>query len=190
MSHRSEILDRKFSEAQKLHDLPPNVMMVVARHVQDTLALKTSDEMKPFAEQLSDLLNQAVVKAPREVLDAVQMGFGSNQAFHDAYILGQLSFARSLIASATAKRVSARFFEMLESAEYEKYIRALLSGPLTNAHLQEAVGEDEKIVRKKLIDLRGEGIAEMRRQGSDVVNFLTHTAETMASCIYVDVEMK
>jgi len=181
MTNRCQVLDENFSKASTLRDLPVNIMSVVADQVQDTLNLKTSDDMQVFNEQLQELVRDALQKLHPTVLQSIHYPAYGDPRILDAYILGQLNFASMLVTAATLKRASVKFYELAEDPAYRKYLDQLVSRELSSRELAEAFGEDQIAAEDKLGLLREQGLVELRKNGAITVYVLTLAARSVTA---------
>ena len=97
--------------------------------------------------------------------------------FEAAYQLGQLSFAKHLVAQALSKRADDSFIPSLHSPRYRPYVSALADGDKTALELATAVNGGVEGVRVVLGEMRELGMAEFARNGTEIVNFLTPLAK-------------
>lgn len=91
----------------------------------------------------------------------------------DAYRLGQLAFAQTLVTAALGECPDDGFIEIASSAEHLPLLRALRDEDMGLEALSLAVGEPERVVRSKLLTLRIKGITDFRSDGRQAINYLT-----------------
>ncbi len=101
-----------------------------------------------------------------------------------AYGLGQLAFAQLLAANAVSKNADDNFEELLKGKKYAHYIRCMLEGERTSYELKKLSGEREETVSRKLKELREIGASDFRRDGREVINFLTPIAKEVARTFF------
>lgn len=93
-----------------------------------------------------------------------------------AFTLGQINFAQAFAARAFERRVDETFAATIVDQRYERIVRALAERSMSGVDLAERIGGTEETVSRKMRVLRSLGIADYRRQGNKLVNFLTPPA--------------
>ena len=168
-------------------ELPSGAIMAIANRLESALVSPQTSSIKDLAEQLHKLFSALLSKAAPEVREAVRGAKGSQAATRQAFALGQTSFAQALAAQVAARRESDEFLEMLKDSRYVRYLQTLARNDSTNRDLAVSVGEREETVSRKLRELRDVGLTDFRREGREVLNFLTPAArEAMADAVQRD----
>lgn len=164
-------------------DLPPSVLTVIAERLDSVTSSGTESALGILAKELLAILRAALRTAPEEAASAALGSAQATTALRSAYTLGQLSFAQLVAAQAAARRAGDDFLALLSSTRFRKYAEALFGGDLRNVDLAQILGVSEEHVSRNLKILREEGIADFRREGRDVWNFLTPAAYSAMEAI-------
>jgi DNA-binding transcriptional ArsR family regulator len=164
-------------------DLPSGVATAAAEQIEEVLASPGRADLMEASDRLVACVHAALAVAPPETLVAIQGGEGASAAVRAAYILGQFSFAQMLVSQSAVRRADDRFLQTLTSPRYRRYVAALMAADCSGQDLAEATREREETVSRKLRALRELGIAEWRREGTHIVNFLTPAARSAAACV-------
>jgi DNA-binding transcriptional ArsR family regulator len=100
-------------------------------------------------------------------------------AILQAYRLGQLNYAQSVVSKAVDKRVSDQFLAEFKKDKYKDIIKALWHEELKCGALADATGESDENTSRKLKKLRELGITDFWREGTSIYNFLTPAAKSI-----------
>ena len=161
------------SQAEALALLSAKRANALAHDVAEALSQGGRSHTEALAFKLQTLLSQLRphldLTVLRELRDANQVMGPVAQA----YGLGQLAFAQLLTANAASASADDNFEEILKGLKYAAYVRALLGKERTSAELRGLVNEREETVSRKLRELRELGVTDFRRDGREVINFLT-----------------
>ncbi|MDP2450030.1 MAG: helix-turn-helix domain-containing protein [Polaromonas sp.] len=156
----------------------------LAHDVAEALSHGSRSHTEALAIKLQTLLSQLRPHLDPNVLRELR---DANQVLGpvaQAYGLGQLAFAQLLTANAASASADDNFEEVLKGVKYAAYVRALLGKEQTSAELRRLVNEREETVSRKLRELRELGATDFRRDGREVINFLTPLAQQVAGHIY------
>lgn len=156
----------------------------LAHDVAEALSRGSHLRTQDLAFKLQTLFNELRPYLDKSVLRDLREAHHVPTALSQAYGLGQLAFAQLLAANAAQVSASDDFTDTLQSVKYAPYIRALLGRERTSSELRLVVDEREETVSRKLRELRELGAADFRRDGREVVNFLTPLAKEIASRIF------
>lgn len=119
---------------------------------------------------------RSLLAAAPEGARAAALGESVGSNVGTAFTLGQINFAQAFAARAFERRVDETFAAAIVDQRYERIVRALAESPLSGVDLAVRIGETEETVSRKMRVLRSLGIADYRRQGNKLVNFLTPPA--------------
>lgn len=153
----------------------------LAARLEHAVAQGSADELKELERKLTSLLNDRWSALPAEVsgdiLDSKRGAVGA------AFEAGRLSFAHLFVSQASVHRAPDRFVGQVRKRAFVRYVEALRSGPKTNLELIDLVAEADATVSRKLRLLRAAGITGFRKEGRNVLNFLTPAAMAAAGGI-------
>lgn len=173
-------------QAAALAQLSAKYANTLAHDVAEALSHGGRSQIEALAlklqSQVSELRPHLDVTVLRELREADQTIGPITQA----YGLGQLVFAQLLTAKVADVSADDNFEELLKGSKYVAYVKALLGSERTSAELKNIVAEREETVSRKLRELRELGATDFRRDGREVVNFLTPLAQEVAKQIYGD----
>ena len=135
--------------------------------------------------QFSDFLQETFIAQLRAVSPEVRAAIVQHQPvsteLRQAYVLGQLSLAQSLISSICSKRVDDNFEPTLLERKYRDLVKLLLTKDMSDAELAELTASTPETINRKMRRLRMIGAADFRKDfrkdGSHVINFLTLPAK-------------
>lgn len=156
----------------------------LAHDVAEALSQGGRSHAEGLALKLQTLLSQLRPHLDPTVLRELRDANRVVGPLAQAYGLGQLVFAQLLTANAASASADDNFEDILKGAKYAAYVRALLGTERTSAELRNIVDEREETVSRKLRDLRELGAADFRRDGREVINFLTPLAQEVAEHVY------
>jgi DNA-binding transcriptional ArsR family regulator len=157
-------------------ELTPARFSLLAEAVSEALSANKCAKLSEAHEHLSELLRGGLETVPAEVRRAIRdKDFAAPE--RQAYALGQIAFAQTLVGQTLTRRADDTFLDKLHLPRLKAYVDALSKREMTNSELAEAVGENVATVCRKLRELREYGIATFVRRGANVVNFLTPLAQ-------------
>lgn len=174
---RWDMLDRLFAERGLA--LPAEIYAELAERLREAIAARDPALLTALAAQLTDLSAAAANQAAPEALAAAE-GRGIESSAH-AFALGQLGFAYQIAAAAAQKRADAGFEATLMKEPFIRYVRAIYAGDLTGTALAEAVDQRAETVSRNLKVLREIGAVDFRREGTNLINFLTPAARHLVA---------
>lgn len=151
----------------------------LADRVMGALTSQRAVDAKLGAAELQAAFRDALAKSPPETRRLITSPQASPAELKAAFSLGQLDFAGTLLGRAVERRADARFEEMLEDPRFRPLVRALAQGPASGVDLAARLSVAEETVSRKLQQLREVGIAEFRREGVQLINFLSPAATAM-----------
>lgn len=177
MASRGENLFESYMEGgENPLRLRSEIMLVIASYLEDAITSSSRKEISHVSESLVNLLNESIRRAPDSSVAAVRNSKLVNDGDRASYLLGQISFAQLIAAQLENNRASDVFVRSMYHKAYSRYVSALFRNDLTNTELQSIVGERAETVSRKFKALRQLGIADFRRDGNNIVNFLTPLA--------------
>lgn len=100
-------------------------------------------------------------------------------AILQAYRLGQLNYAQSIVSKAVDRRVSDQFLAEFKKDKFKDIIKLLWHDELKCGALVDATGESGESISRKLKKLREVGITDFWREGTTIYNFLTPAAKAL-----------
>lgn len=156
--------------------LSSNIGEVITDYVERALAGSSRARSYELEQELVNLLHEVLKRCPLEALLAVQGMEDAGETAQAAYVMGQISFAQALVSQNVAHKVCDEFKAAVLHELNVDYVRALYSCDLTNKQLVGIVGKVEESVSRRLKKLREWGITDSRKQGVNVINFLTPAA--------------
>jgi DNA-binding transcriptional ArsR family regulator len=159
-----------------LDQLAPSYFSILVDLIQDTFNGPKSD-----LQQLSEILHKTLLEQLRLLAPEVRNGILHDQhqspELRQAYALGQISLAQHLLASITSKRIDDSFIPTLLERKFRPMLKLLLAKDMTGVDLAKETSSTPETISRKLRQLRAMGAADFRRDGTHVVNFLTHVAK-------------
>jgi DNA-binding transcriptional ArsR family regulator len=160
----------------RLDAVHPGLIDSLARSVEDAVVSPKRATLVKLAEGLTRLVEGQFQALAPSIRKAAAHAPDAPSETVQAFRLGQISFAQTLVSQAAEQRADDGFLSLLSSSAFAPYIHALMAGELTSTELADAVGERPETVSRKLKQLREIGITDYRRDGQHVANFLTQTA--------------
>ncbi|WP_371763452.1 ArsR/SmtB family transcription factor [Massilia sp.] len=152
-------------------NLPPQLFSVLADKVADTLFAPHAEPALNLRQDLDHLLDRVLESSP-QILSTLTSS-SEHPDHRRAYQIGQLSFAQRLATRQAERKLRHEFYQEAQSEHYFVYLRFLLQGEHSNAEIAERLSQRPETVSRKLKVLRGWGLTEFRRDGKEVINFLT-----------------
>ncbi|MFK9080468.1 winged helix-turn-helix domain-containing protein [Pseudomonas neuropathica] len=158
---------------------------IIASYLSDAINNRSRNQLAEISDDLAGLFKDSLRIAPAEVVDAV-LGEDLDSVVRTSYELGQLSFSRLISSSILARRMDDGGEEVILDSTNKKYLCALYSNDLTNTELSDVTHQRVETVSRRVKKLRDLGFLDFRREGVNVVNFLTPFARaTLESQGYV-----
>lgn len=154
---------------------PEGMAMTLVDRIDAASAVSDPSRLAELNDELTRFIDSLLQSLPAGVLQAVRDGVGS-PAVVAAHELGQLGFAQLLAARSAERRAPSAVQEAFRDPRYLAYIEALFRSEKTGIELAETVEQTAENVSRVLIDLRGLGIADFRKEGVRRINFLTPMA--------------
>lgn len=148
----------------------------IADRLEEGVSSHSKRPLKVLSEQLFKLFQMHFRKVHPRVRDAVRAKESAPTEVMQAYKLGQLAFAQLCAAQAQEHRADDVFMEYLRQSSLVLYFKALLEREMTSQELATETGNQPETVSRKLKQLREVGIADFRKDGRQVFNFLTPVA--------------
>ena len=165
--------------------LSADLSAVIASYLGDAINNRSRNQLAEITDDLAGLFKDLLKIAPAEVVDAV-LGEDLDSVIRTSYELGQLSFSRLISSSILARRMDDGGEEVVLDPTNKIYLCALYSKDLTNTELSSVTHQRVETVSRRVKKLRDLGFLEFRREGVNVVNFLTPFARaTLESQGYV-----
>ncbi|MBV7548305.1 hypothetical protein KW849_18645 [Pseudomonas sp. PDM26] len=152
---------------------------VIADKLEVAFSSGNRSDLANLSEQIDGLYKFMFKKSPeaREVL----MSFDrSPLPQRILYSMGQLSFASKFAGQVLHKRESEQFFTLLNT--YSKYVDILVEVDCSGVELAGKLRLAPETISRNLKRLRDAGIADYRREGTVLINFLTPAARAVLGC--------
>lgn len=147
----------------------------LAYRMVDALSSATAGSIEGIEQELRSMAGALLDDANPQVIGVIH-GLQKRGAVAEAFALGQISFAQQLAASAASVRIDEPFLKLLTERKFAPYLKALLVTDRTNTELARIAHCSEENVRRRVHELREAGVTEFRRDGTQIVNFLTPVA--------------
>ncbi|NNB46322.1 helix-turn-helix domain-containing protein [Pseudomonas chlororaphis] len=165
--------------------LSADLSTIIASYLSDALNNRSRNQLAEISDDLASLFKGALRLAPPEVVDAV-LGDDMESVIRTSYEMGQLSFSRLISSSVLARRMDDGGDGVVLDSANKKYLCVLYNNDLTNTELSNVTRQRVETVSRRVKKLRDLGLLEFRREGVNVVNFLTPFAKaTLESQGYV-----
>jgi DNA-binding transcriptional ArsR family regulator len=175
-NHAENLFDEYMEGGASPLRLKPEIMLVIASYLEDAITSSSRKEISHVSESLVALLNESIRRAPDGAVAAVRNSKSADESERASYLMGQVSFAQLIASQFANNRASDVFVKAMYHKAYFRYVAALFRNDLTNTELHNLIGERSETVSRKFKTLRALGIADFRRDGNSVVNFLTPLA--------------
>lgn len=164
-------------------DIPASVMSEIAMRLEEVIAGSSKADLASVSSDLAAVVKEAIRHAPQDSVDAA-LGEGEpGDSVKAAHVLGQLGFAQLVAAQAASRRVEDDFAESIAAGRWRPYADALYETELRNVDLAAKLDFDEATVSRELRKLREKGVADFRRRGREVFNFLTPAAHQVMALL-------
>lgn len=151
-------------------------IQAIAARLESAVTSNNATEVDLLARDLHTRLLELLAFTPIDVKKALRGDGDAQETLKQAYDLGQLSFAQGFASQIASTSESTEFNILLSETKYKKITQYLLSEELCGRSLANLVDETPESVSRKLKELREAGITDFRREGREVVNFLTGAA--------------
>jgi DNA-binding transcriptional ArsR family regulator len=169
------ILDRVSASAD-MTELPSSLVMRIAQRLESAISRAKQSEARDLAADLRAVVSLLLGRVEPDVRTAVRGGSAADLSLRQAYSLGKASFAQGLAEQMAERREADNFLEYLNSRTTRPYVQALLHRSLNGQELAAATGREEESVSRKLKELRERRITDFRKEGRNIINFLTPAA--------------
>jgi DNA-binding transcriptional ArsR family regulator len=173
------LLAKVRSKLTQAGDFPKEIVPLLAARLEKAICATSQKSLKGLADDLSALLADIVRLSPQDALKAAHGEQKVDPSLAAAFILGEVSFAQLLASQAANRRASDEFLTLFRDTTSRRYINALSESELRNIDLARRLDISVEHISRTLKQLREEGIADFRRDGRDVYNFLTPAAQAV-----------
>ncbi|MEE4130510.1 helix-turn-helix domain-containing protein [Pseudomonas viridiflava] len=156
----------------------PAISSVIATYLGEAIINKNRSSLADISDDIVALFQESVKAAPDDVVDAAL----DEDVFNDlrsAFILGQFSFAQLISGVLLSRTADESSKDALLDLVTRKYLCSLYHADSTNTELAEITEYRVETVSRHLRKLRELGLVDYRREGVNVLNFLTPYARTM-----------
>lgn len=161
-----------------LEQLESSYFSILSQMIQDCEG-GTKAELQEFAQFLEKLFREQFRAVSTEVREAIVDKKNASPELRQAYVMGQLSLAQSLISSMCYKRADDTFVPTLLQRKYRDIVKHLLAKDMTGVDLARLTKSTPETISRKMRVLREMGAADFRKDGTHTVNFLTHVAKAV-----------
>lgn len=148
----------------------------IATRLEEAISSPLKADLAQLSDELTEVFRLLMKVAPADAIAAVRASSKASDESLVAYFLGQLSFAQLVASSATEKRADDIFHQVIKDKKFAMYIAALYKNHVTCGNLAESVGSWPETASRKLKELRAVGVTDYRREGVNIINFLTPAA--------------
>lgn len=162
-----------------LDNLPSSFLMIVARRLIAASASSSQTDVKATADDLGELFGQLWSRLSPQGRSAIRNHEFDVSGLKEIFTAGQMSFANAVAAQMSELRESDDFREAVLGKKYAHYISALAANDLIGTQLANIVNVAEETVSRRLSELREFGLTDFRRDGRNIVNFLTPAARSV-----------
>lgn len=156
----------------------PAISSVIATYLGEAIINKNRSSLADISDDIVTLFQESVKAAPEDVADAALDEEVLNE-LRSAFMLGQFSFAQLISGALLSRRGDESGKEALLDSVNRKYLCSLYHADATNTELAEITDYRVETVSRHLRKLRELGLVDYRREGVNVLNFLTPYARTM-----------
>ena len=164
------------ADSAKPFGLGSHFESVLADFLEEAVMAKSRYRSVEIASQIEALLNECMMIAQPSVAVAAIHPDDASLELREAYIVGQLSLAQTVMSSHLNKKTCSRFLSTITDETNLKYVMALLEKEQSNKDLASVVSHSEEHTSRKLKDLRELGIIDSYKTGKWSINFLTSAA--------------
>lgn len=170
-----------------LKRLTPHALEQIADDLEEAISNPKRVALDQLSGELYKLMELVLRSLPDESRTAIKSYPKDMSAHVQSYLSGQIAFAQHLASLASSKRVSDDFYKMFEEAWAKPYIKALYELKPSSSELATLVSSRPETTSRNLKKLRSVGIADFRRDGVSVINFLTQPAREVWASIVSEV---
>lgn len=158
--------------------LSPQITQMLTTAVRDAILSDSEERLVEIVQETTKLFDNSAILMDKEAAKRLVRGrLDKHEA--ELHLLGQISFAQNISESILAKKSWTCLEALSENSKYFPYIQILKHEHLSNKDLAAKLGKTPETVSRNLKELREEGITDFRREGVQVVNFLTPGAESL-----------
>ena len=150
----------------------PSISSVVATYLSEAIINSSRGYLADISDDVTALFQESVKVASEEVVNAA-FDEDANNGLRSAFMLGQFSFAQLISGALLSRRMDDSGKEEMLDSVARKYLCSLYHADATNTELAEITGYRVETVSRRLRKLRELGLVDYRREGVNVLNFLT-----------------
>lgn len=155
--------------------LNPSSASVLADKIEVAVASGSRGELAEIADKIEGAYKHLYRQYP-EIRNFLIKYEGALESHKALYSMGQLSFASRFVSQVLQRRECKLFSELMMT--FSKYVEILSKGECSGVDLADKLHVAPETVSRNLKRLRDAGIAEFRREGTVLVNFLTPAAKS------------
>jgi DNA-binding transcriptional ArsR family regulator len=161
-----------------MEQLESSYFSILSQMIQDCEG-GTKADLGAFSQFLVKLVHDQLRAVSPEVRSAIIGMENASPELRQAYVMGQLSLAQSVISSMFSRRADDTFVPTLLQRKYRDILKHLLAKDMTGVDLARLTKSTPETISRKLRLLREMGAADFRKDGTHTVNFLTHVAKAV-----------
>jgi DNA-binding transcriptional ArsR family regulator len=161
-----------------MEELESSYFSILSQMIQDCEG-GTKADLGEFSQFLVKLFHEQLRAISPEVRNAIIDKKNASPELRQAYVMGQLSLAQSVISSMFSKRADDTFVPTLLQRKYRDILKHLLAKDMTGVDLAKLTKSSPETISRKMRVLREMGAADFRKDGTHTVNFLTHVAKAV-----------
>lgn len=155
--------------------LNPASAAVLADKIEVAVASGSRDDLAEIAARIEKAYKY-LYKNHAEAREFLLKYETAHQPQKALYSMGQLSFASRIVSQVLQRRECKAFTELMTT--FSKYIEILSKQECSGVELADKLHVAPETVSRNLKRLRDAGIAEFRREGTLLINFLTPAAKS------------
>jgi hypothetical protein len=164
------------ADSAKPFGLGSHFESVLADFLEEAVIAKSRHRSVEIAGLIEGLLNECMMNTQPGVAVAAIHPDDASLELREAYIVGQLSLAQTVMTTHLNKKICSRFLSTITDETNLKYVKALLEKEQSNKDLANLVNHSEEHTSRKLKELREIGIIDSHKIGKWSINFLTSAA--------------
>lgn len=164
------------ADSAKPFGLGTHFESVLADFLEEAVMAKSRHRSVEIASLIEGLLNECIMNAQPSAAAAAIRPDDAALESREAYILGLLSLAQTVMTSHLNKKVCSQFISAITDDANLKYVKALLEKEQSNKELSILINHSEEHTSRKLKDLREIGVIDSYKNGKWSINFLTSAA--------------
>jgi DNA-binding transcriptional ArsR family regulator len=161
-----------------MEQLESSYFSILSQMIQDCEG-GTKSDLGAFSQFLVKVVHDQLRAVSPEVRSAIIGMENASPELRQAYVMGQLSLAQSVISSMFSRRADDTFVPTLLQRKYRDILKHLLAKDMTGVDLARLTNSTPETISRKLRLLREMGAADFRKDGTHTVNFLTHVAKAV-----------